>query len=145
MPTSTRRPAGSGDIESLFTDYFLGQGLASKPTAFDGRSDYGAFIANGVPSGGLFSGAEDIKTTAEAKEYGGVAGAAYDLCYHQACDTRDNISSKAIDQFSDAAAHALYVLAQNDGLVQDKVVAKKKAKGFTVQKNKVKEGHQALR
>ena len=56
------------------------------PTAFDGRSDYGAFIANGVPAGGLFSGAEGIKTAAQEARYGGFAGLAYDPCYHQACD-----------------------------------------------------------
>ena len=38
------------------------KGLASEPTDFDGRSDYGPFIAAGIPAGGLFSGAEGVKT-----------------------------------------------------------------------------------
>ena len=63
------------------------QGLASEPTAFDGRSDYGPFIAVGIPAGGLFSGAEGIKTAEQAAIYGGTAGEPYDPCYHQACDT----------------------------------------------------------
>ena len=33
-------------------------GLASDPTPFSGRSDYGPFIAVGIPAGGLFTGAE---------------------------------------------------------------------------------------
>ena len=45
-----------------------------EPTAFDGRSDYGPFIAVGIPAGGLFSGAEGIKTPEEAAIYGGTAG-----------------------------------------------------------------------
>ena len=62
----------------IFNDYFAGQGLATEPTAFDGRSDYGPFIAVGIPAGGLFSGAEGIKTAEQAAVYGGTAGAAYD-------------------------------------------------------------------
>ena len=38
------------------------------------------------PAGGLFTGAEGIKTAAEAATYGGTAGLAYDQCYHQLCD-----------------------------------------------------------
>ena len=79
-------PAGSAQIEQAFTSYFASQGLASDPTDFSGRSDYGPFIAAGIPSGGLFTGAEGVKTPAQARIYGGVAGAAYDPCYHQACD-----------------------------------------------------------
>ena len=51
-------PAGSDVIEHIFNQYFESQGLAFEPTAFDGRSDYGPFIAAGIPAGGLFSGAE---------------------------------------------------------------------------------------
>ena len=42
-------PTGSGDIEQVFEDYFASQGLVSEPTAFDGRSDYDAFITAGIP------------------------------------------------------------------------------------------------
>ena len=51
-------PEGSGFIEDVFVDYFASQGLFNEPTAFDGRSDYGPFIAEGIPAGGLFTGAE---------------------------------------------------------------------------------------
>jgi Zn-dependent M28 family amino/carboxypeptidase len=130
--TTTPPPPGSGDIEQLFTRYFTNQRLTSEPTAFNGRSDYGPFIENGVPAGGLFTGAEGIKTAAEAREYGGVAGVAYDPCYHSECDDRDNISNKAIDEMSDAAAHVLWVLAQNRGLVQDNTKMKKSTTGAKV-------------
>ncbi len=60
-----------------------------------GRSDYGPFMAQGVniPVGGLFTGAKGTKTAAEAALFGGTAGAAYDPCYHQACDTYANNSN----------------------------------------------------
>ncbi len=58
----------------MFTRYFAGQGLASEPTEFSGRSDYGPFIAVGIPAGGLFTGAEGVKTAEQAAIYGGTAG-----------------------------------------------------------------------
>ena len=109
--TGAKGPSGSGNIESVFTDYFASQGLASEPTAFDGRSDYGPFIAAGIPAGGLFSGAEDEKTAAQAAIYGGIAGDAYDECYHSACDTIDNVDETVLDQMADAAAHATVTFA----------------------------------
>jgi Zn-dependent M28 family amino/carboxypeptidase len=104
-------PAGSAEIEQVFLSYFGSQGLATEPTAFDGRSDYGPFIAAGIPAGGLFSGAEGIKSPAQVALYGGVAGEAYDRCYHQACDSLSNINYIGLDQLSDGAAHALAVYA----------------------------------
>jgi Zn-dependent M28 family amino/carboxypeptidase len=104
-------PAGSDLIESVFLDYFDNQGLPTEPTEFDGRSDYGPFIEVGIPAGGLFTGAEGIKTAEQAAIYGGTAGIAYDPCYHQACDTFDNNSDEALDQMSDAAAHAVLTFA----------------------------------
>ena len=113
-------PPGSDTIEEIFTKYFADQGLASEPTAFDGRSDYGPFIAAGIPAGGLFSGAEGIKTAQQAAVYGGTAGVAYDECYHQACDTISNLNSKALSELGDAAAHATLTLALSEtGLFPD--------------------------
>ena len=82
-------PPGSAEIEQVFLDHFESAGLETTPTAFDGRSDYGPFIAPAayVPAGGLFSGAEGVKTAEEEAIYGGAAGSWYDPCYHQFCDT----------------------------------------------------------
>jgi Zn-dependent M28 family amino/carboxypeptidase len=110
-------PNGSKNIESVFLEYFDTQGLATEPTAFDGRSDYGPFIAVGIPAGGLFTGAEGIKTAEEATIYGGTAGVAYDPCYHSACDTFANNSNEALDQMSDAAAHSVLTFAMTTSSV----------------------------
>jgi Zn-dependent M28 family amino/carboxypeptidase len=123
-PSAAEGPDGSGLIEDVFTSYFANQGLASSPTAFSGRSDYGPFIAAGIPAGGLFTGAEGIKTAAEAEVYGGTAGAAYDPCYHQACDTFENNSDAGLSEMADAAAHGVYTFARtkaeitNDGALK---------------------------
>jgi len=110
--TDPAGPAGSGQIEDVFTQYFASQGLESEPTQFSGRSDYGPFIAVGIPAGGLFSGAEGEKTAEQAAIYGGTAEAPYDPCYHQACDTINNLSTKALFEMGDAAAHATLTLAR---------------------------------
>ena len=115
-PPEGGAPAASADIERLFLDYFESQGLATEPTAFDGRSDYGPFIFAGIPAGGLFTGAEGIKTAEEAAIYGGEAGKPYDPCYHMGCDDIGNLDNTALDQMSDAAAHATIVLAQTKRL-----------------------------
>jgi Zn-dependent M28 family amino/carboxypeptidase len=111
-PGAAEGPPGSAYLETLFVDYFNAVGLASDPTPFSGRSDYGPFIAVGIPAGGLFTGAEGIKTAAQAATYGGTAGIAYDPCYHQACDTFANNSNTGLDQMSDAAAHVILTLSR---------------------------------
>ncbi len=106
-------PAGSAQIEKTFEAYFNSVGKPFKGTDFSGRSDYGPFIANGIPSGGLFTGAEGIKTAEEAAIWGGTAGTAYDPCYHQACDTYANNSDAALDTNSDAIAFSVLQYAMN--------------------------------
>jgi Zn-dependent M28 family amino/carboxypeptidase len=110
---SAAGPPGSGAIEALFHSYFASQGLPSAETPFSGRSDYGPFIAQGIPAGGLFTGAEGIKTAAQAATYGGTAGIQYDPCYHASCDTFANNSDVALDTNADAIAHATITYAQN--------------------------------
>jgi len=107
-------PAGSGAIEQVFLDYFASQNLPNEPTPFNGRSDYGPFIAAGIPAGGLFTGAEGVKTAAQVATYGGTAGAQYDPCYHLACDTFANNSNTALDQMSDAVAHAVLLFSKEN-------------------------------
>jgi aminopeptidase Y len=109
-------PAGSAEIEETFEAYFTMVDEPFKGTDFTGRSDYGPFIAVGIPSGGLFTGAEGIKTPEEAAIWGGTAGQQYDPCYHQACDTYDNNSDHALSVNADAIAYAVlqYAMSTED-------------------------------
>jgi Zn-dependent M28 family amino/carboxypeptidase len=104
-------PDGSDEIEALFERYYAERDIPSEPTAFSGRSDYQAFINNGIPSGGLFTGAEVPKTPAQVAKWGGTAGVAYDPCYHSECDTMDNLSHEALSINADAVAYAVYLFA----------------------------------
>jgi Zn-dependent M28 family amino/carboxypeptidase len=106
-------PTGSTQIEDVFERFYVDRGIPFKGTDFTGRSDYGPFIAVGIPSGGLFTGAEGTKTAAEAALWGGTAGQQYDPCYHLACDTYANNNNYALDVNSDAIAYATLQYAMN--------------------------------
>jgi aminopeptidase Y len=110
-------PEGSAHIEKVFEYYYDSAGQPYKGTDFSGRSDYGPFIAVGIPSGGLFTGAEGIKTAEEAAIWGGTAGQQYDPCYHLACDTYANNNDHALDVNADAVAYASLSYAMSTKLI----------------------------
>ncbi|GAB3963556.1 aminopeptidase PaaP [Actinoallomurus acanthiterrae] len=111
LGTGTKPPAGSGDIEKVFADYYGGRGLALKQDPFTASSDYQPFLDAGIPAGGVRSGTDGVKTPEEASVYGGEAGKAYDPCYHQSCDTYGNVNTTLLDQLADGAAHAVETFA----------------------------------
>ena len=85
----------------------LATGVTAERTTFDDASDYAAFVAAGVPSGGVLTGDEDDKSQDEARRWGGRAGEVYDRCYHSACDRLDNLDRTALDRNTDAVAGTL--------------------------------------
>lgn len=106
-------PGGSAQIEQVFESFFTSRGVPFKGTDFTGRSDYGPFIEAGIPSGGLFTGAEGVKTAQEAAIWGGTAGQQYDPCYHLRCDTYANNNDTALDVNADAIAYAVLQFSMN--------------------------------
>jgi Zn-dependent M28 family amino/carboxypeptidase len=109
-------PFGSAQIEAAFANVLNATGVETEGTDFTGRSDYGEFIAVGIPAGGLFSGAEGFKTEDQAAKWGGVAGMAYDACYHMACDNLGNLDRTVLDSNADAIAFVLgtYAISTED-------------------------------
>jgi hypothetical protein len=104
-------PPGSAAIEDVYESYYT---LVDEPyddTEFSGRSDYEAFILAGIPSSGLFTGAEEVKTQEQEDIWGGTAGEQFDPCYHQACDTIDNVDLHALEVNSDLIAFAMLTFA----------------------------------
>ena len=110
-PAGVPIPAGSAAIEDVYESYYTMIGEPYDDTQFSGRSDYQAFIVNGIPAGGLFTGAEGIKTAEQQAIWGGTAGAQFDPCYHQACDTFANNNDHALDVNSDLTAFATLTFA----------------------------------
>jgi Zn-dependent M28 family amino/carboxypeptidase len=154
-------PEGSAAIEDVFEKFYADRGIPYSDTDFSGRSDYGPFIAAGVdiPAGGLFTGAEGVKTEAEAELFGGVAGAAYDPCYHQFCDNLTgegqdpalyaqlereydlvgNVNTYALDVNADAIATAIITFAFDTSTVNQQTSPGKshgKAKNLDQFKNR---------
>jgi Zn-dependent M28 family amino/carboxypeptidase len=104
-------PPGSVQIEDLFESFYTLRGEPYDDAAFDGRSDYQAFIVNGIPAGGLFTGAEVPKTAEQQAIWGGTVGEQFDPCYHEACDTFANNNNHALAVNADAIAFAILTYA----------------------------------
>ncbi|MFE3583424.1 M28 family metallopeptidase [Streptomyces vinaceus] len=100
-------PEGSAQLEKGITDFLDAQRIPHEGSDFTGRSDYGPFIEAGIPSGGTDTGAEGIKTAAQAAKFGGKAGVAYDVNYHGKGDDITNIDQKALDINVDVIANAV--------------------------------------
>jgi Zn-dependent M28 family amino/carboxypeptidase len=119
-------PPGSAAIEKEFEDFFRNKGANSVPTEFSGRSDYAAFIENGIPSGGLFTGAEQLKTPEEAVLFGGEAGVAYDVNYHLEGDDIANLNKEAYLLNTKAIAHTVATYALSWDTIEDVDLTKRR-------------------
>ncbi|HEU0190593.1 MAG TPA: M28 family metallopeptidase [Mycobacterium sp.] len=106
-------PEGSAGIERTFVAYLKSAGRTAQDSSFDGRSDYDAFTQAGIPSGGLFSGAEVKKTVEEAKLWGGDADQPFDPNYHQKGDTIEHIDRDELGVNGGGVAYAAGLYAQD--------------------------------
>ncbi|MFF9050669.1 M28 family metallopeptidase [Streptomyces erythrochromogenes] len=98
-------------IEQTFKNYYTGIGVPTEiETEGDGRSDHASFKNVGIPVGGLFTGASNTKSSAQAQKWGGTAGQSFDRCYHSSCDNTANINDTALDRNADAIAYAIWNL-----------------------------------
>ncbi len=110
-------PEGSGAVEQVFLDILGAEGVEALPFGFIEDSDYDAFVQGGIPAGGLFTGDAGTKSEAEALTFGGQAGDQYDECYHQACDTIDNVDMAVLEQMTETLISATISLGGiEDGL-----------------------------
>ncbi|GIH95866.1 M28 family peptidase [Planobispora siamensis] len=102
-------------IEGHFKAFYASINVPTEiETQGDGRSDHAPFKNAGVRVGGVFTGAEGVKSAAQAAKWGGSAGQPFDRCYHSACDTSGNVNSTALDRNADGAAYVLWKLAVGD-------------------------------
>jgi Zn-dependent M28 family amino/carboxypeptidase len=106
-------PEGSAGIERSLAAYLNSAGKTPQDTSFDGRSDYDGFTLAGIPSGGLFSGAENKKTQEQAKLWGGAADQPFDPNYHKSTDTLDHIDRTELGINGGGVAYAMGLYAQD--------------------------------
>jgi Zn-dependent M28 family amino/carboxypeptidase len=110
-PAGVPIPPGSEAIEDVYESYYTLVGEPYDDSEFSGRSDYQAFINNGIPAAGLFTGAEVRKTAEQQAIWGGMTGEQFDPCYHEACDTFANNNDHALQVNSDLVAFAQLTFA----------------------------------
>ncbi|MDQ0372726.1 M20/M25/M40 family metallo-hydrolase [Cellulomonas humilata] len=110
-PAPVDVPEGSVATEAVLTSWFDSIGQPWVDTEFSGRSDYQAFILNGVPASGLFTGADDVKTDEEVALFGGTAGITHDPNYHSVGDDLSNVNATALGIMTKAIAASTYSLA----------------------------------
>ncbi|EIN04935.1 aminopeptidase [Punctularia strigosozonata HHB-11173 SS5] len=111
--TNDVNPLGSEELRDLYVDWYTANGHNFTFIPFDGRSDYDAFIKNGIPGGGIATGAEVIKTEEEEEMFGGQAGIAFDPCYHELCDDVSNLNLDAWVVNAKLVAHSVATYARS--------------------------------
>ena len=97
-------PKGSEELKNLYVDYYKAHHLNYTLVPFDGRSDYVGFINNGIPAGGIATGAEKNNVN---------NGKVLDRCYHQLCDDVSNLSWDAFITNTKLIAHSVATYADS--------------------------------
>jgi hypothetical protein len=110
-------PAGSAGVERTLAGYLNLAGVRPADMPLSRTTDYGPFLATGIPVGGLTAGSSQRKTEVQARLWGGQAGVAFDPNYHTPSDNIDNVDRKALSVMGQAIAYAVSSYAQSvDGV-----------------------------
>ncbi|KAF9962567.1 Leucyl aminopeptidase yscIV [Modicella reniformis] len=110
--------SASSKIDHLLIEYFENEKKKYEYTEMTSGSDFLPFLLEGIPSGGLLTGAGERKTTEQRTRFGGFADAPLDPCYHKSCDTIENVNKHALQLMSQAALYAVTKVAKADNLRQ---------------------------
>src|SRR6185503_3383536 len=94
---------GSKQIADFLVRYLEEAGIGAEATDLGSSSDHASFDGLGIPTGGIFTGATELKSAAQAAKFGGTADAPMDACYHLACDTVENVNVDRVAEFAQAA------------------------------------------
>jgi aminopeptidase S len=100
-------PPGSATIGRVLADQLAQTGVTNPEFIEFVGDDESPFIEAGIPVGGAENGDAEEKTRRQAKAWGGEAGKVYDPCYHEACDTIDNVNREVLSHYMRAIAGSL--------------------------------------
>jgi len=89
---------GDGAIQKVLSDAVRAEGLDPVAVDLEGRSDHAPFQEAGIPTGGLYTGADELASN----------GQPHDNCYHRACDTIDNVDFEVLEKMAHALAIAVF-------------------------------------
>jgi aminopeptidase S len=105
--TDEAGPPGSATIGRVLADQLSKSGVTNPEIIEFVGDDESAFIEAGIPVGGAENGDADEKTRSQARAWGGQAAKVYDRCYHEACDTIDNVNRDVLNHYMQALAGTL--------------------------------------
>ena len=105
---------GSKQIADFLVSYLEDAGIGAEPTDLGSSSDHASFDGLGIPTGGIFTGATEMKSAAQATKFGGTADAPMDACYHLACDTVENVNVDLVAAFAQAALALAIAIASGE-------------------------------
>jgi Zn-dependent M28 family amino/carboxypeptidase len=92
-------------------------GGTPEPMDLGGGSDHQAFTQVGVPTGGVFAGANERISTDQARRSGATAGQVADPCYHQPCDDGSDLNFALARLLAAALAEVAVELATDSAPV----------------------------
>ncbi|WP_436520935.1 M28 family peptidase [Actinoplanes sp. HUAS TT8] len=114
---------GTDAIAVKLREYFTSISVPTE-TSTECCSDDGSFRNAGIPSSINSTGASYTKTSAQVTKWGGTAGAAYDSCYHKACDSYpSNVNTTSLGRWANAEEYALWTLTTATSTANDFSVA----------------------
>jgi Zn-dependent M28 family amino/carboxypeptidase len=102
---------GSTAISDYLVERLEALGIGAERVDIGPASDHASFDEAHIPTGGIFSGASEMKTDAQATAFGGTAGAPMDACYHLACDRVENVNVGQVAAFAGVAASLALAIA----------------------------------
>ena len=106
-------PEGTPGIERTLVAALESTGATPEDMPFDARSDYDSFTLAGIPVGNLDTGADEVKTAEQVKQWGGEADKQCDPNYHSADDTVANVNRDALAKTSHVVAYTTGLYAQD--------------------------------
>jgi Zn-dependent M28 family amino/carboxypeptidase len=109
IQSSAEAGAGAAAVaRSEFGADFREHGLAfDERSGGRTRTDDASFSQKSIPTVGLYAGAGGPKSETQAGSFGGAAGRPYDPCYHQTCDTVENINREVLEENTRALVRVL--------------------------------------
>jgi Zn-dependent M28 family amino/carboxypeptidase len=110
-------PIGSAGIERTLAGYLNLAGKRPADMSLAAGTDYSPFLTAGVPIGGMTTGSAQQKTNAQARLWGGRAGAAFDPNYRTPRDNLGAINRDALAVMGPGVAFAVGIYAASiDGV-----------------------------
>ncbi|MEO8246855.1 MAG: M20/M25/M40 family metallo-hydrolase [Chloroflexota bacterium] len=107
-------PRGSGTITIDYEVWFESRDLPAEREDLGGASDHHWFEQVGIPTGGLFAGANETVTAEQGERFGATRNEPMDACYHLPCDDAANVDLARAATFADATLAVALRLLEAD-------------------------------